>query len=83
MSTWDPIVRKVESRLAIWKRKLISQSGRLTLIKSVLNSLPLYCLSLFRIPVSVAKKLRQLQCRFFWGGDENSNRIANVSWDVA
>lgn len=53
--TWKPILDKCKARLASWKRKLLSFGGRLTLIKSVLSSLPSYYLSLFKIPSSVAR----------------------------
>ncbi|XP_071714358.1 uncharacterized mitochondrial protein AtMg01250-like [Rutidosis leptorrhynchoides] len=42
---WKPVIEK---RLADWKARAMSFGRRLTLIKSVLNSLPLYYFSLFR-----------------------------------
>ncbi|KAK3188936.1 hypothetical protein Dsin_028497 [Dipteronia sinensis] len=41
-SFWNPVVSKVEHRLAPWKRAFISKGGRLVLIKAVLSSLPSY-----------------------------------------
>ncbi|KAK3222310.1 hypothetical protein Dsin_009335 [Dipteronia sinensis] len=46
---WNPIITKVEQRLAPWKRGLISKGGRLVYIKAVLSSLPTYFMSMFRI----------------------------------
>lgn len=40
--TWNPVIEKVRSRLASWKGRNLSIGGRVTLINSVLNSLPLY-----------------------------------------
>ena len=51
---WDPILEKMERKLASWKRMYLSKGGRLTLIKSTLSNLPTYFLSLFPIPVAVA-----------------------------
>ena len=45
---WDPIVKKCERKLAKWKQKLLSFGGRVTLKKSVLNSIPIYFFSSFQ-----------------------------------
>lgn len=45
---WRPVIEKFDNRLADRKARLISFGGRLTLVKSVLGSLPLFFLSLFR-----------------------------------
>lgn len=55
--TWDPIVKKCERKLAKWKQKQLSFGDRVTLIKSVLNSIPIYFLSFFKIPKKVVHKL--------------------------
>ena len=52
-SIWNPIIEKMERRLASWKRLYLSKGGRLTLLKSTLSSLPTFYLSLFAIPSSV------------------------------
>ena len=45
-TTWNPILEKMERRLAGWKRLYLSKGGRVTLIKSTLSSLPTYFLYL-------------------------------------
>ena len=45
-SVWNPIIEKVERRLAGWKRLYLSKGGKVTLIKSTLSNLPTYFLSL-------------------------------------
>ena len=52
----------------------------MTLIQSVLTSIPIYLFSFFRVPKSVADKLVRLQRRFLWGGGPDQNKIAWVSW---
>jgi len=39
-SIWNPILEKIERRLARWKKLYLSKGGRLTLLKSMLSSLP-------------------------------------------
>lgn len=48
-SIWNPILEKIERKLAGWKKLYLSKGGRLTLLKSMLFSLPTYFLSLFTI----------------------------------
>ena len=57
---WNPILEKMERRLARWKSLYFSKGGRLTLLKSTLSSLPTYYLSLFTVLISVAKRLEKI-----------------------
>ena len=57
---WNPIIEKMERCLAGWQNLYLSKGGRLTLLKSTLASLPTYFMSLFRIPLSVAKRIERL-----------------------
>jgi hypothetical protein len=50
-------------RLAPWKRLYLSKS-KVTLIKSTLSNMPTYMLSLFPIPIDVAKRLEKIQRDF-------------------
>ena len=54
-TVWNPVLEKMEQRLAGWKRLYLSKGGKVTLIKSTLSSLPTYFLSLLPILVKVAK----------------------------
>jgi hypothetical protein len=79
---WDPIVEKMERRLAGWKRMYLSKGGRLTLIKSTLSNLPTYFLSLFPIPASVAKLIEKIQRDFLWKGLGEEFKFHLVKWDT-
>ena len=63
-SIWNPIIEKVERRLASWKRLYLSKGGKVTHIKSTLSNLPTYFLSLFPIPVEDGNHIEQLQRNF-------------------
>ncbi|KAL8507861.1 hypothetical protein ACS0TY_018417 [Phlomoides rotata] len=49
ISSWDKLVARVRGRLAKWNDKHISFGGRATLIQFVLSSIPIFCLSFYRI----------------------------------
>jgi hypothetical protein len=65
-SSWDGIVEKFKRRLVSWKRMYLSKGGRVTLIKSTLFNLPMYFLSLFPIPATVANCIEKIQRNFLW-----------------
>nr|XP_029145202.1 uncharacterized protein LOC114924525 [Arachis hypogaea] len=82
VKTWKPIIDKVEQKLSVWKSKTLSRAGKLVLIKSVLNSLPVYYLSLYKMPKAVAEKLISLQRRFLWSKEDGRLGMTMVRWKV-
>lgn len=49
--------------------------------KSVVDSLPIYFLSIFRIPRKAVKKIKSILARFFWdGSDERLRGRHDISW---
>ena len=47
----------------------------------MLSSLPVYYLSLFKIPEGIAKEIEKLQASFLWGGAELKRKVHLVRWD--
>ncbi|GJW49783.1 RNA-directed DNA polymerase, eukaryota [Tanacetum coccineum] len=78
---WKEVVDKVLSRLSRWKMKLLSIGGRLTLLKSVLGSMPIFHMSIFKVPSSILKSLESIRSRFFNGQDPKSNKASWVKWN--
>lgn len=77
---WEPVVSKVAKRLDGWKKD-ISKGGRLTLIQSVLASLTVYYLSLFRIPTGVAEAIEKLMRDFLWKDFNEEKATHLVAWE--
>ncbi|XP_015939818.1 uncharacterized protein LOC107465352 [Arachis duranensis] len=82
VKTWKLIIDKVEDKLSLWKAKSLNKAGKLILIKSVLNSLPVYYLSLYKMPKLIAEKLISLQMRFLWSNENGKHRIPLVKWEI-
>jgi hypothetical protein len=80
-SMWNGVTEQMEWRLAGWKKIYLSKGGRLTLIKSMLSNLPIYYLSLFPVPMSVANKIEKIQRDFLWGGMGDEKKLHLVSWN--
>ncbi|GMI85885.1 hypothetical protein like AT4G29090 [Hibiscus trionum] len=78
---WEPIVNKFYSALSTWKANNLSISGRLVFIRSVWSSLPIYYLSLFKMPTSIVQKLNSIMAGFLWGDSPSSKKIHWLKWD--
>ncbi|GKA86250.1 copia protein [Tanacetum coccineum] len=68
-----------QNKLSHWKANTLSIGGRLTVVKSILGSLPIYFLTLFKAPIKVINLLESLRCRFFWGFKDSHHDIW-VKW---
>ena len=64
VAIWDGVEVRFRKRLAMWKRQLISKGERITLIRSTLSSMPIYLMSLLRIPRVVSLRLEKIQRDF-------------------
>lgn len=82
VSTWEPLIEHVVKRLNLWGNKFISFGGRIVLLNSVLNSIPIFYLSFMRMPVIVWKKLIRIQREFLWGGVSGGKKISWVKWST-
>jgi hypothetical protein len=80
--TWDPLLEHLRKRLFSWRNNHISFGGRIVLLNSVLNAIPIFYLSFLKMPVSVLKKVVRIQREFLWGGARGGKKISWVKWSV-
>ncbi|CAJ2651715.1 unnamed protein product [Trifolium pratense] len=79
--TWNPVLEAMTKRLNSWNSRNLSFGGRLTLINSVLASIPLYFFSFFKAPICVLKSIERIQRNFLWGGSLEEKKLCWVKWD--
>jgi len=77
---WLWLVGKIERRISSWSHRWLSRAGRLTLIKSVLEAIPVYWLSLAWIPKGTLEKIRRLCFNYLWKGNKEGRKLPWVSW---
>jgi hypothetical protein len=77
---WKPVLEILQKRLNSWQNRFVSLGGRVVLINSVLAAIPLFYLSLFKMPMKTWKKIVSIQRNFLWGGASNKTKIAWVKW---
>nr|GEY30076.1 hypothetical protein [Tanacetum cinerariifolium] len=81
VQSWKEVVDKVKYRLSKWKMKALSIGGRLTLLKSVLGSIPIFHMSIFRVPSKVLQAMESLRGHFFNGHEIGSHKATWVKWN--
>nr|GEZ59139.1 RNA-directed DNA polymerase, eukaryota [Tanacetum cinerariifolium] len=82
ITSWDDVISKVFSRLSKWKLKLLSISGRLSLVRSVLISVPLYHMSVFKVPIGVLNHLESIRRNFFYEFDGSDTKLTWIGWNM-
>ncbi|GJV09532.1 RNA-directed DNA polymerase, eukaryota, reverse transcriptase zinc-binding domain protein [Tanacetum coccineum] len=81
IQSWSEIVNNILTRLSKWKLKTLSIGGRLTLLKSVIGSLPIYHMSLFKVPTKVLLNMESIRCHFFNGIEHKGKKPIWVKWN--
>ncbi|KAK1320825.1 hypothetical protein QJS10_CPA03g01353 [Acorus calamus] len=80
---WSPLIERFEQRLEGWKSNLLSIGGRLILLQSVLTNLPIFFLSVFKIPKGVLARIDAIRKRFLWCGLAAApKKVHLVKWEV-
>lgn len=81
-AVWDPVIVRLRECLVKWKSRFISRAGRIVLIKSVFNSLPLYFLNLFQVPGCVVEEIDRIRRSFFWAKDPIERKLCTIDWNT-
>jgi hypothetical protein len=67
----DRIWRKINS----WRSRPLSKAGKEVMIKSVLQAIPSYVMSIYIIPDATVNDIEKMLNSFWWGGDNNNKGI--------
>ncbi|GJV42910.1 RNA-directed DNA polymerase, eukaryota [Tanacetum coccineum] len=80
IQSWNETIEAMASRLSKWKMKTLSIGGRLTLLKSVLGSMPIYHMSIFKVPMKILQRMESIRSYFFNGSDPLAKKPTWVKW---
>ncbi|GJY57737.1 hypothetical protein Tco_0457629 [Tanacetum coccineum] len=82
LNSWKEFTTKISSRLSKWKLKTLSIGGRLTLLKSVLTAIPIYHMSLYKVPVGILNDMESIRRDFFNGIEKSKKKMVWISWET-
>lgn len=74
---FEHLVQMVNNKLEGWKAKFMSFAGKITVLKSVLASIPIHTLSCMAVPKSVVNRLENLM-KASYGA--NTVREDSIGW---
>lgn len=66
----------------MWKRINLSLVGRLTLAKSVIETIHLYPMMTTKLPKSCVEDIHRLQRKFVWGDTDENRKLHAILWDT-
>lgn len=69
MEAFKGIRDRMHGKLASWKTKTLSMAGHLTLLKSVVLTIPAYAMQNFILSRTIHEQIDRLASRFLWGFD--------------
>ncbi|XP_030502710.2 uncharacterized protein LOC115717880 [Cannabis sativa] len=75
-SVFHYLLQSVSSRLNSWNDRSFSRAGKETLIKAVVQAIPSFAMSCFKVPKSTCLKIQSDIAKFWWG----SQGISKVHW---
>ncbi|KAK6149255.1 hypothetical protein DH2020_016780 [Rehmannia glutinosa] len=78
---FSDIIDRIWGKIHGWKEKYLSQAGRLTLIQAVIQSIPTYAMSCFKLPDNIIAKIQSMTARFLWSCDPGKNSLHWRRWD--
>ncbi|KAL0906277.1 hypothetical protein M5K25_024757 [Dendrobium thyrsiflorum] len=81
ISFFEDLFTFCQRKFANWSSNFLSFGGRLVLIKSVLNSIPIFLFHTLKPNVSVCNIKERMISKFFWGSNGNRDCICWASWN--
>ena len=61
------IKERVWHKLQGWKERLLSQTGKEVLLKAMVQAIPTFAMSCFKLPTGLIQDIEKLIRKFLWG----------------
>jgi ribonuclease HI len=72
---------RIWKRINSWRGRALSRAGKEIMIKSVLQAIPSYVMSVYVIPDSIIRDIERMLNSFWWGGGAHNKGIRWLAWD--
>jgi hypothetical protein len=73
---------KLAKCLVEWDDNHKSQAAKEVLIKSIAQAIPLYVMSVFKLPLGLCDELTSMIRRYWWGAENGKRKTHWLAWDI-
>lgn len=71
----------MNGRLNAWYLRKLSQGGKEVLLKTTASALPVFPMSVFKLPKKVIANISSAMANFWWGSDAHLRKIHWIAWE--
>jgi hypothetical protein len=64
-----------------WSDHPLSRAGKEIMLKSVIQAIPLYVMSCFRLPATIYDRMRTTISKHWWGIEDGKKKLHWRSWE--
>ena len=72
---------RVNGRLNAWYLRKLSQGGKEILLKTSASALPVFAMSVFKLPKTICANMSSAMANFWWGSDAHIRKIHWIAWE--
>ncbi|MCH84971.1 RNA-directed DNA polymerase (Reverse transcriptase), partial [Trifolium medium] len=80
-ATFAYIKDRIWRKINYWRSRPLSKVGKEVMIKSVLQAIPTYVMSIYLLPDSLINEIERMINAFWWGGGNDNKGIRWLAWD--
>ncbi|WMV24651.1 hypothetical protein MTR67_018036 [Solanum verrucosum] len=75
---YSDLVAKITRKISGWQSRMLSFRGKATMVKHVLQSIPIYTMSAISPPKTTIRYMKEAIADFFWGWDKEKRNIIGL-----
>ncbi|XP_042952198.1 uncharacterized protein LOC122289281 [Carya illinoinensis] len=80
-NTFHGLKEKIWKRMNSWKNSFLSTAGKEILIKSVLQAIPTYTMSIFKLPIRLVREIEMMFSNFWWNHKKEGRGVHWRKWE--
>lgn len=69
------IKERIDKKFSNWKTHLLSDAGKEVMLKVIIQALPVYCMSVFKLPTGVCNEISRRAANFWWNKGGATKKI--------